>query len=365
MGCPFLLIKKETKMKILALHLPQYYTFSENDEWWGKGFTDWVNVKKAKPLFKNHQQPVVPLNKNYYDMTDVNTLKAQADIAKKYGVYGFCYYHYWFNGKLLLEKPVENLLNHPEVDNHYCLCWANESWARTWDGKENDILIKQTFGGETDWKAHIEYLLPFFKDDRYIKRDNKPMMYFYSCERIEKFNEMIDYWNNYLQQEGFKGLYVVEFVNSFNTGKRGIHSDAVTEFQPHCTARYAISNLMKAKRIISKKTGKLDVLSYEYIWKKQLSYKETYNGKKIIKGAFVAFDNTPRKGQRGMLIMGTPEKFGKYLDKLVKLNNRNYDKEFLVINAWNEWAEGAMLEPTVQNGYGYLEQIRKIIDKKG
>ena len=348
-------------MKILAFHLPQYHTIPENDEWWGKGFTDWTNVKKAKPLYKGHQQPLVPLNNNYYDMMDIETFKFQAELAKKYGVYGFCYYHSWCNGKMLLEKPVENLLQHPEIDNHYCFCWANESWARTWDGKDTEVLIRQTFGGESDWKAHIEYLLQFFKDERYIKEDNRPVMFFYSCARIERFNEMITYWNEVLNANGFGNLYVVEYVNSVNNGKESVLSDAVVEFEPHCAARYSVSNLCKAKRVLCKKLGITDYLSYDYIWEKILNNKETYKGKKIIRGAFVGFDNSPRKGKKGMVIKGvTPEKFQNYLERLVKAKDRNFNDSFLAINAWNEWAESAVLEPTEQDGYRYLEAVKTV-----
>lgn len=348
-------------MKILAMHLPQYHVIPENDVWWGNGFTDWFNVKKAKPLYEGHQQPVVPLGENYYDMTDVETIKHQAELAEKYGVYGFCYYHYWFNGKLLLEKPCEILLEHPEINNHFCFCWANETWARTWDGKDTDILIKQVFGGEEDWKAHIEYLIPFFKDQRYIKINSRPVMFFYSCIRIEEFNKMIDYWNRYLEKEGMESIYVVEFVNSFNNGKKDIHSDVLVEFEPHCASRYSISNIIKAKRMICKKLGLTDFLSYDYIWKRLINNKETYGGKKLWRGAFVGFDNSPRKGKKGMIIKGgTPKKFHKYLLELSNDKKRNYDDSFMVINAWNEWAEGAVMEPTEQNKYGYLNAIKKL-----
>lgn len=350
-------------MKVLAMHLPQYHSIPENDEWWGKGFTDWINVKKAKPLFKGHQQPVVPLNNNYYDMTDINTINSQAQMARKYGVYGFCYYHYWFNGKMLLEKPCEILKDHKEVDINYCFCWANETWARTWDGKEKDILIQQAFGGKKDWKAHIEYLIPFFKDNRYIKIDNRPVMFFYSCIRIEDFNQMIDYWNGILESQGLNKIYVVEFVNSFNNGKNEINSDVLVEFQPHCVTRYTVSNLIKAKRLICKKAGLTDFLSYDYVWKKLINNKEKYNGKKLWRSAFVGFDNTPRKGKKGMVIKDSaPDKFKEYLSELVNDTKRNYDDSFLVINAWNEWAEGAVLEPTEQNGYSYLEAIKTVFD---
>lgn len=348
-------------MKIIAMHLPQYHSFPENDEWWGKGFTDWVNVKKAKALYKGHQQPKTPLNDNYYDMTDIETLRFQAKLAKEYGIYGFCYYHYWFNGKLLMEKPCELLLNHKEIDENYCFCWANETWARTWDGKDKDILIKQKFGGMRDWKEHIEYMLPFFKDDRYIRINDQPVMFFYSCIRIDDFNQMITYWNSVLKEHGIPSIYVVEFVNSFNNGKSSIYSDVLVEFEPHCASRYGISNIMKAKRWICKKIGLTDYLSYDYVWKKIISNKETYGGKKLWRGAFVGFDNSPRKGKKGMILKGaSPEKFYNYMNALIKNNKRNYSDDIIVINAWNEWAEGAMLEPTEQDGYGYLNAIKRL-----
>jgi hypothetical protein len=349
-------------IKVLAMHLPQYHAIPENDAWWGKGFTDWVNVKKARPIYKGHKQPVIPLNNNYYDMTDASTLQWQADLAKKYGVYGFCYYHYWFNGKMLLEKPCEILLQHPEIDEHYCFCWANESWARTWDGKNTDILIKQEFGGQDDWKKHIDYLIQFFEDPRYIRIENRPVVFFYSCARITQFNEMISYWNEVLAEHEIPEIYVVEFVNSFNSGKNDINSDVLVEFEHHCATRYAISNIMKAKRVLCKKLGLTDFLSYDYVWKCLLKNKEDYGGKKLWRGAFVGFDNSPRKGKKGMIIKGSnPKKFYYYMKQLLNDTSRNYDDNFVVVNAWNEWAEGAILEPTEQYKYDYLNAIRKLV----
>lgn len=348
-------------MKVLAMHLPQYHAIPENDAWWGKDFTDWVNVKKAKPLYQGHQQPVVPLNQNYYNMTDVQTLKKQANLANQYGIYGFCYYHYWFNKKMLLEKPCEILLNHSEINQKYCFCWANETWARTWDGKDKDILMKQEFGGVEDWEAHITYLIDFFKDERYIRIDERPVMFFYSCIRIANFNEMLDYWNKKLQRAGIKNIYVVEFVNTFNNGKHDINSDVLVEFEPHCACRYGVSNVVKAKRVLCKKFGLTDFLSYDYVWKKILNNKETYGRKKLWRGAFVSFDNSPRKGKKGMILKGSsPEKFSKYMKLLSEDNHRNYVDDMIVVNAWNEWAEGAILEPTEQNQFGYLEALRSV-----
>ena len=160
-------------MKIIAFYLPQFHNIPENDEWWGDGFTEWVNVKKAKPLFDGHVQPKEPLNDNYYNLLDDNIKIWQAKIAKEYGVYGFCYYHYWFNGKLLLEKPMEQMLNNKKIDIPFCISWANEPWTKAWVN-EKKVLIPQSYGGVNEWKEHFDYLLPFFKDERYIKVHNKP-----------------------------------------------------------------------------------------------------------------------------------------------------------------------------------------------
>ena len=348
-------------MKILALHLPQYHRIKENDLWWGEGFTDWVNVKKAKPLFKNHQQPLIPLNENYYDMTNVNTLIWQAKISKSYGIYGFCYYHYWFKGKKLLEKPCEILLEHPEIDQKYCFCWANETWSRTWDGKEKDILIKQEYGGISDWDEHFLYLSNFFRDSRYIKVNNKPVIFIYSCDRLYKVDEMIAYWRQKAIENGFNGLYIAEFINTFNSGYNRHDTDVVVEFEPLYTARYSVSNWCKFKRLLRKKTGYIDYLDYDYIWNCLLNNNRDYN-KKVLRSAFVNFDNSPRKKNCSTVILDSnPKKFKKYINVLFNKSDRNYDDEFCVINAWNEWAEGAVLEPSEQYKYEYLSVLQEII----
>ena len=176
-------------MKIIAFYLPQFHDIPENDKWWGKGFTEWVNVKKAQPLFPGHCQPRVPLNDNYYDLLDDDVKIWQANIAKEHGVYGFCYYHYWFSGKMLLEKPMEQMLANKKVDIPFCICWANVSWTKSWVN-ENKILIQQFYGDRKEWKEHFDYMLPFFKDDRYIKEEGKPLFVLYRPETVEHLNEM-------------------------------------------------------------------------------------------------------------------------------------------------------------------------------
>lgn len=345
-------------MKTFALHLPQFYTFPENDAWWGKGFTEWTNVRGAKPLFPGHNQPVVPLNDYYYDLSDSDTLIWQHRLAAQYGIDGFIYYHYWFNGKTLLEKPVENLLSTHDATQQFCLCWANEPWTRAWDGKDKEVLMPQTFGGVKDWIAHISYLLSFFKDRRYLRIDDRPVLFVYSPRNIPKFDEMINYWNSYLKENGISSLYLIEFISTFNPFPVSTLSESVLEFEPLYSAHYEISHLRQARRYLNKKLHRTDYMDYDYLWGKILSKNQEYGSRSIIRSAFTNFDNSPRKGSRAFITKGaSPEKFESYFSKLLH-SNRKYLSDFTVINAWNEWGEGAILEPTEQDNYRWLEAVK-------
>ena len=194
-------------MKIIAFYLPQFHEIPENNEWWGNGFTEWVNVKAAKPLFKGHEQPRIPLNKNYYNLLDNNTIRWQIDLAKKYGVYGFCFYHYWFDGHMLLQKPMEIMKNDSNLNIPYCICWANENWTNAWKADGNvKTLIQQKYGDKEEWKKHFLYLLSFFKDPNYILEDNKPFFVIYRPEIIPCLNNMLDYWQELAKENGFNGI---------------------------------------------------------------------------------------------------------------------------------------------------------------
>ena len=182
-----------SNIKVIAFYLPQFHAIPENDKSYGKGFTEWTNVKKAKPLFADHNQPRVPLNQNYYDLLEQGVMKNQADLAKKYGVYGFCYYHYWFaDGKKLLEKPLETMLTDKSVDIPYCICWANENWTRRWDGGNNEVIVEQNYGDRANITRHAQYLTQFFKDERYIKEDGRPLLLIYKPELIIRCRKYID-----------------------------------------------------------------------------------------------------------------------------------------------------------------------------
>lgn len=344
-------------MKKIVFYLPQFHEIPENNKWWGDGFTEWVNVRKAYPLYEGHEQPKVPLNKNFYNLLDKNTLKWQVKLAKENGIDGFCFYHYYFNGKKLLEKPAELLLKEKEIKVNFCFSWANEPWTRAWDGKTRDIIMPQEYGREKEWLEHIDYLLPFFKDERYIKKENKPIFLIYRTNNIPNCDKMIEFWDERLRKEGFDGVYIIETLNSFQKEPVLKKSQGIVEFEPMLTMRHYLSPLRQLVRIINKKLGKLDIVSYEEVWDCIIRRKRTYEGKKRSLGAFVSWDNTARKGAKGLIIEGaTPEKFGKYIE----IQNSKENIEFLFINAWNEWAEGTYLEPDERNNYQYLEKIKKL-----
>ena len=366
--------KVTNKMKIIAFYLPQFHSIRENDRWWGKGFTEWTNVKKAKPLFKGHYQPRKPFNNYYYNLLDQETREWQANLAKKYGIYGFCYYHYWFNGKKLLEKPLEEVLRLKKPNFPFCMSWANEPWTRTWDGGENRILMPQEYGEKKEWREHFIYLMQFFKDKRYIKINNKPLFLIYRAHSIKKIDEMIIYWDKLAKKNGLKGIYIAETMTGFNNKSFSKKSKAIVEFEPMYSLHnytgdyFKISNKFKlifnnilSNLNISKRF--FNIVNYDFVWDKIIRRQKKYKGKQVFLGAFVDWDNSPRKGDKALIIKGsTPEKFKKYLSFQIKKSKEIYNSEILFINAWNEWAEGAHLEPDKKRGIKYLEMIKNILD---
>ena len=363
-------MSRMNKLKLLAFYLPQYHTIPENDLWWGKGFTDWVNVKKSKPLYEGHYQPRIPLNNNYYDLSDVSVLIKQAELAKEFGLYGFCYYYYWFNGKKLLEKPLEAMLNNKNVNIPFCLSWANDPWTRAWDGGTQDFLMKQEYGTEENWIEHINYLIPFFRDPRYIKIEDMPILLLYRTKDFSKFDEMIILWNKIMKQNNLNELYIIETLNSFQAQPYCKLSKAVVEFEPMITLGSDYSLYERTKNYFKRhfeKPGKLKIINYDYIWKKIIRRKKgkflkgKYN-KILLSSGFVNWDNTPRKKENGVVFKGaTPEKFQYYMQQLIRKSQKT-DSELLFINSWNEWAEGCYLEPDENKGYDYLIAIRRALE---
>lgn len=369
-------------MKIIPLYLPQFHTIPENDEWWGKDFTEWVNVRDAKPLFEGHNQPRVPLNNNYYDLSDIETLKWQCRIAKEYGIYGFCMYHYWFNGHLLLEKPMEMLLAHPEIDIKYCISWANHDWTDAWkaSNRQPKVLIAHNFDDEQDWVNHFNYMLPFFKDPRYMTENNKPLMVIYIPNIIRKLKKMLDVWSRMARENGFDGLtYIYQsaassFDNSWdhtlfdygvemNPGYVGLaNRQKNSSFFPKLMKySHEIKRLLHIRRSLlpQKKITEVSKADYDYTWQRILELRPLSNSPKMIPCAFTDWDNTPRHKERGYLYQGvSPEKFKNYFKQLVENTKKYYDTDMIFVFAWNEWAEGGYLEPDTNNGFAFLEAIR-------
>lgn len=379
-------------MKIIAFYLPQFHNIPENDEWWGDGFTEWVNVKKAKPMYEGHKQPREPLNDNYYDLLDDDVKIWQAKIAREHGVYGFCYYHYWFNGKMLLEKPMEQMLANPKVDIPFCICWANEPWTKAWVNEEKKVLIPQFYGEKAEWKDHFDYLLPFLKDDRYIKKDGKPLFVMYRPNVMDCVKKMMEYWNELAQEAGLPGITFAYQSGDFdwNNDKTAEYFDYDIEFQPAYGRHMLLSDkksvlntLKKIRRNVAeffekrfgidllrygatelRKMTKTNYIEYDKVWKTILEMNPVRNNS--IPGAFVRWDNSPRHGERAQIMTGeNPEKFRKYLSAQIKHAKNDYHEDMIFMYAWNEWAEGGYLEPDKEYGFGYLEAIRDALIENG
>ena len=358
-------------MRPIALYLPQFHTFPENDKWWGEGYTEWTAVKGAKPLYRKHMQPRVPMAKDYYDLSeeDAKTLKRQAKHARECGIYGFCFYHYYFRGTLLMEKPLEILLKHPEINLKYCLCWANESWTRAWYGLNEEILQPQLYGHEKDWKNHADYFIRFFKDDRYIKIDNKPVLCIYRTPDIDELTDMLNVITKKTIDAGLEGLYIIGGKTAGEIESRKDIVDAYYYFEPGYTLKHdfgrrntALYNVGTGTRHAMNSVFKTKMLErripIDRIYDKIVSRDYAINE---FPGMLARWDNTPRRSYKGLVYTGaSPEKFR---DALYKLNEKidGRENDYVFLNAWNEWGEGAMLEPDEQEGFAYLEAVRQVV----
>lgn len=352
-------------MKPLAIYFPAFQQTPENDEWWGEGFTEWDNVRNARRYFKGQQQPLIPLHHNYYDLSQKKDIEQQIRTALQFGVEGFIFYHYWFSSeKQMFSKPAETLRDEITLPIKYCFCWANETWASTWHGKQPRVLLQQTYGDHEEWLKHIAYLFSFMKDARYLRIDGRPLMFIYNASAIPRYEEMIRTWDAFLQEQGEQPLYVVEFISSKNRQLQSLISDAVVEFEPLYTTFFDLGFFNLGRRALAKLTKTLDYQNYDYLWNKIIHRRRTYHGKPIFKSGFVAWDNSPRKERAAMIVRGsTPAKFGKYIEQLLISDRPDARSDYFVLNAWNEWSEGPILEPTEQNGYSYLSMLQQAVKK--
>ncbi len=374
---------KENKIKFLAYYLPQYHPIPENDKWWGKGFTEWTNVAKAKPLFKGHYQPILPADMGFYDLRVPEVREKQASLAKEYGIDGFIYYQYWFgNGKMLLERPAEDMLRSKTPDFPFCFCWANETWKGIWHGLDNpDVLIEQKYNGKEDYINYFNYLLPFFKDERYIKLDNKPVFHVYKFDDIPDVEIFIDTFNNLAIKNGFNGIHFVATICSDSLinhksiyGKVGVDVFMKMRYgQDFLFTEKSISGRIERKlKSIIRKTFKsprnidnrIKPLIFDY--KKGVSnFNAKFPNKKYIPCVFPNWDNTARSGNKAMIFKNaTPQTWEVHLENAVNELIKNLENpQFVVIKSWNEWAEGNYLEPDSKFGLQWLEAIKNVKDR--
>lgn len=363
------------KPKILAYHLPAYHRIPENDKWHGEGFTEWVTTKKGIAFSGKQYQPRVPLDENYYNLSNIEDLAWECKLARSYGVDGFCFYHYWFNGKLIFEKPTEMLLRRKDIDIDFCFAWANEEWRNTWTENldEPELLLAQSYESDDDWKKHFYYLLNFFKDERYIKIDNKPVLMVYRIDDIPEYEQRFRKWVDLSKKEGFEGLFIVQMINNDSSEK--IVSNIVdrkVDFEPVKTfsskEKYTFSKWRFRETLYNKLVRKnylfnyiFNVVDYKGFCKSLLKKKYT-NSDDYYYSAVVDWDNTARKGKHGWFMKNSsPNVFKNYLKKIYYLTYKE-KKEFIFIFAWNEWGEGAYLEPDTRFQYGYLEKIKEVVE---
>lgn len=352
-------------MRVLAIHLPQFHPIPENDAWWGKGFTEWTNVVKARPVVPGHHQPHLPADLGFYDLRLPEARAAQADLAREHGVDAFCYYHYWFTGKELLQRPVREIVQSGEPDFPFCLCWANENWTRAWDGQSRQALMEQHYSDEDDL-AHIRHLMPTLADPRYLRVNGRPMLLVYRTELLPQPRRTADLWRNEAVRAGLGDLYLVR-VESFESGinPAEIGFDAALEFapdwrnvRPHKHGRR--HRLAAALGLYPKGYLEHQFAEYDELVERMLT-KPTPEFRRI-RCVSPGFDNSARRKRDAMIFRnGTPEAYGRWLEQILRAESARTapeDEKLVFVNAWNEWAEGNHLEPCQRWGRAYLEAHR-------
>lgn len=354
------------KVRVIAYYLPQFHPIPENDKWWGKGFTEWTNVGKAKPLFRGHYQPKVPADLGYYDLRLPEVREAQAEMAKEYGVEGFCYWHYWFgNGKQLLERPFNEVLASGKPDFPFCLAWANHSWEdKTFNSKgSRKILIKQEYPGDEDYKEHFLSVLPAFLDRRYIRVDNKPIFVIYSPDDIPNICHFLSYWRELAQEQGFNIHFIAHTVDASKIDyllRCGF--DGVNVVRMYDCFKRGMNLIERAnakfQRIVFRR-GR--VFDYKKVSKFFLGPEDTREN--CYPTLIPNWDHSPRSGRSGhILINSTPDYFYSHAKKAVNaVIHKSPEDRLIFLKSWNEWGEGNYIEPDLKYGRGFLEKLKKAI----
>src|ERR1043166_3815968 len=348
------------KIRAIALYLPQFHPIPENDEWWGKGFTEWTNVAKAVPLFAGHYQPHIPADLGFCDLRSAETREAQAALARAHGIEGFCYYHYWFNGHRLIERPFNEVLTSGRPDFPFCLCWANETWSRRWLGEERDILIEQTYSAADDLR-HAQWLLDAFADQRYLKIRGRPVFLIYRPRHLPDPLRTTSILREVSVKAGLPEPYLVGADgHSRNFDSRSIGFDDNMNFTPQLgLLDGAFNDNYSSRRFLRNLafgalSAHLKLYEYDSAWQVMFDTRPSFSH---FPSVFVGWDNTPRRGRRGIIVAkGGPESFARALNQAIEsVSHRSAEERIVFLNAWNEWGEGNHLEPDLKYQHGYLQ----------
>lgn len=357
-----LAVQKGPEFKAIAFYLPQFHPINENDRWWGKGFTEWTNVTKARPMFRSHFQPNLPADLGFYDLRTPETQEAQADLASEFGIHGFCYYYYWFAGRKLLNRPIEQMLNSSSPNFPFCVCWANENWSRNWDGQNRHVLLEQSYSLESN-RALIGEFIEMMKDSRYIRHNGKPVLLVYRIQVIPNWLETASMWREECRQSGLGDIHLcaVRFgLEELDGQPSDFGVDSFVLFPPHETKRVDV----KSEVLDLAPDFHGTIFSYDAVVDGDLERFEAGYPWPVHRGAMLGWDNTARRQYDSRIFVGaTPARFHYWLKGIVeqeRLHNQN-SESLVFINAWNEWAEGTTLEPSVRFGRGYLEAVRSVL----
>lgn len=350
--------------RLIAFYLPQFHPIPENDLWWGKGFTEWANTAKAKPLFRGHYQPNVPADLGFYDLRVPESRNAQAELAREYGIEAFCYYHYWFGGRRILERPFNEVLESGQPDFPFCLCWANQTWSGIWHGAPDRVLIEQTYPGEADHIAHFEFLLKVFRDPRYLKIDGRPVFVIFRPEEIPDMRGVTQLWRSLAKRAGLSGIYLVAYQinvepDSWIPSENGFDAAVGVHFLP---VRPWVSRRRPLRWLRFKWqawTNKPTIYDFKEVYLDIV-------GREPLRDAWYPclvpnWDNTPRSGANGRVFHGsTPELFREQVAKAMRMvQHRPREERVVFVKSWNEWAEGNYLEPDIRFGRAYLEVLQQ------
>ena len=379
------------KARVIAYYLPQFHPIPENDKFWGKGFTEWTNVAKAKPLFKGHYQPRIPADLGFYDLRLPEVREQQAQMAREVGIEGFCYWHYWFgNGKRLLQRPFNEVLQSGKPDFPFCLAWANHSWkTSTWEnGGKDRMIVEQRYLGEEDYTMHFQEVLPAFRDKRYITIEGKPLFAIFDPYNFRDVSNFIKTWQRLAKENGLKGIYFIAMSNSTSTLQRNADG-TLKRVAPNLQSSERVYNdllnlgfnginsfgksraemlyMGKYMRIVKKLLHQYlpflptHCINYEKIMQHFFAPEDSWQN--VYPSIFPQWDRTPRAGNsEGVYVNATPTTFKKHIqDALNVIKNKDMEHRILFLRAWNEWGEGNYVEPDLKYGHGFLDAIKETI----